>query len=500
MIRNCRIVQYIYIIVIALLWSGLIKAEQRLTIVICVDGLSSQAMSEMRGYWQQGGMRQMDEEAHGATISFNQLVYGGNETLATIMTGTTPDNHGVSADFYFDRKARKVQSMFLDNSQRGIGTSTRYSAKCLLSPTITDEFVMMHTDRSKVYAVGISPTTTIVMAGHAANACAWLDEQTLSWVTTGYYSEGLPTAAYEYNKTGRIAEFSSQVWTPRMDIDMYMHPTDEEKKKKGFEYNQQKNLIHTPAANTMVIELALALQEKEGLGTNQFADMLLLQLNVSSPKAVSDNIQSAEQEDMYLRLNQDLGWMMEQLDKRIGKDNYRIILFGRPIFGNGTSAYERANIKINYFNTERASALINTYLMAMYGHERWIDGGYGNSIYLNRTLIEQKKINISQIAEQVSSFILEFEGTKTAISFKNLSLLPEGGEEEKLRHTLNKHTAGDVVFVLEPLWLIGENESKRLDNVPENNPTVPFMLWTTQRTVMPERQLRATDVKEIILK
>lgn len=488
---------YIFITIIALSFGVNLKAEQKLNIVICVDGLSSQAMDQMRQYWPQGGLRQLDEEAHESTITFDQLVYGGDETLATILTGTTPDNNGYTSDYIFNRKSRKVEHILIDDSQKGIGTDAHLSPKALLSPTIADEFIMSHTNRSKVFAVGINPTTTILLAGHAANACTWLNTKTMHWASTGYYSGGLPSAADEMNVSGRIGELTSQTWTPRMDIDMYMCPTDNEK-KKSFSYNQQDYLRQSPVANTLVIEMALALQQKEGLGTNQFADMLLLELNVNSPKAISDHIQSAEQEDMYLRLNQDLGWMMEQLDKRIGKDNYRIILFGKPLLGSGSNAFERVNMPTNYFNTERASALINTYLMAMYGHERWIDGGYANSIYLNRTLIEQKKMNISNIEQQVSSFLLEFEGPKTAISFKNLQLLPNGGEEEKLRRSLNKHTAGDVVFVLEPLWLIGENASKRIDNVPDNNPTVPLMVWTTERTTMPEREIKATDVKRIV--
>ena len=52
--------------------------------------------------------------------------------------------------------------------------------------------------------------------------------------------------------------------------------------------------------------------------------MLMLHLNTLSPAAESDYIASAEHEDMYLWLNQDLGYLMEQLDKRIGRTNYQI--------------------------------------------------------------------------------------------------------------------------------------------------------------------------------
>lgn len=485
--------------ILTLMTATTISAEPRLTVVICVDGLNKQALTEMRGYWQQGGLRTLDEEAHESTLSFPQLVYGGSETLATIVSGTTPDNHGITADNYFDRKERKVKNIFTDETEKGIGTHRHLSPKALLSPTITDLFRMSHTDRSKVYAIGIHPENTLLLAGHAANACAWLEEKDLCWATTGYYSEGLPATADEMNIKGRIAELVSQTWTPRMDAATYMHPTTAEK-KKGFNYNQKDVLRQSPAANTLVIELALELQKKAVLGTDSQADMLLLELTVNSPKAQSDLLETAEQEDMYIRLNQDLGWLMEQLTKRIGKDHYRLLLFGKPELGCGNNALAKANLQTHFFNTERAAALCNTYLMAIYGHERWVDGGYGNCIYLNKTLIEQKKIRLSDIQRQVAGFLLEFEGTKSAFATTDLMLVPNGGEEEKLRLSLNKHTAGDIVFCLQPLWLIGEENKSVVDQVADANPMSPLMLWTTELNGIPEKTLSATEVKDILLK
>ena len=66
------------------------------------------------------------------------------------------------------------------------------------------------------------------------------------------------------------------------------------------------DILHTPTANTLVIELALDMQKTEKLGEDITPDIMLLQLTTISPKANSDIIESAEQEDMYLGINQDL--------------------------------------------------------------------------------------------------------------------------------------------------------------------------------------------------
>ncbi len=477
------------------------QQQPRLTVVICVNGLNETALDDLRNFLPMGGLRTIDEEAHETTISFPQLVYGGSETLATVCTGTTPSTHGVATNQYFDRNTRQAHSIFTDKNAQGIGTNTTLSPIALLAPTFTDEFRILNPDEnSKIYAIGITPENTLLLAGHAANACTWIDPQTLHWVTTSYYPQGLPTAADQMNVNGQLTNLALVPWESSMDINMYIYPSEQEKKKKGFDYNLQDVFTHSPAANHAVIELALSLQQKEQLGKDPQADLLAIELNVTSPAATSDLLRSAEQEDIYLQLNQDLGFLFEQLTKRIGKENFRIVLFGKPVHGQGINAFESANLTTNYFDIDRAAALINTYLMALYGHERWIDGGYLQSIYLNRTLIEKKRLSITSIQQQVSDFLLEFAGTQEAFPITHVPLLHGNEEKERLQATCNKQCFGDVVFTLQPLWLVGKSEQQRQDNIIESNPTSPLFLWTTERINIDTDKLSATEVKDIILK
>ncbi len=480
-----------------LAFSPAVYAQQgpRLTVVVCVNGLNETALQSVRNFLPAGGLRTIDEEAHESSLSFPQLVYGGSETLATLCTGVTPSTHGVAADTYFDRSSRMAASTFLDAQASGIGTQLTVSPAALLSPTFSDEFRMLHpSDNSKIYAVGITPENTLLLAGHAANACTWIESTTLRWCTTSYYAEGLPSAADKMNMLGQLPTLALTPWESKMDMNMYIQPSARERKKKGFEYDVNKVFTQSPAANKAVIELALALQEDKQLGKDIHGDLLSIELNVVSPMATSDLLRSAEQEDMYLGLNQDLGFLMEQLTKRVGKDNLRIVLFGKPAWGQGAEVFERANLHVNYFNIDRAAALINTYLMALYGHERWIDGGYMQSIYLNRTLIEQKRMSLTDLQQQVSNFLLEFEGTQQAFP------VHQTPQATDLAQTVNKHCFGDVIFTLQPLWLLGESSEKRQDKIVEEHPTSPLFIWTTERMSVPADKLSATAVKELILR
>ena len=232
-------------------------AAPRLTVVAVVDGLTTENLALLRPYWQQGGLRTLSEEAFQTSIAFPQLVFGGNETTATLVTGCTPDRHGYTMDTYFSRRDRRTHAMLTDEQVHGIGTNLHLSPRALLARTVTDRMRILY-PAAKIYAVGIQPETTVLLAGHAANACCWIDPASRQWVATAAYTEGLPTAAYDYNNGGRFEILAAHQWTPRMDIPMYNKPTEQER-KKAFSYTVANVLTKSPEANTLVMELALAL-------------------------------------------------------------------------------------------------------------------------------------------------------------------------------------------------------------------------------------------------
>ncbi len=482
---------YLYSTLILSLLAVCSFAAPHLTVVAVVDGLTTENLAMLRPYWQQGGLRTLSEEAYQTTVAFPQLVYGGNETTATLVTGETPDRHGYTMDTYFSRRDRRIHAMLTDEEVHGIGTSIHIGPKALLARTITDRMRILY-PAAKIYAVGIQPETTVLLAGHAANACCWIDAASHKWVATAAYTEGLPTAAYDYNNGGRFDILAAHQWTPRMDIPMYNHPTEQER-KKSFSYAVKDILTKSPEANTLVIELALALQKDQKLGTDATPDLLMLQFNTLSPLAQSDAIESAEQEDMYLRLNQDLGYLMEQLDKRVGRTNYQILVVGRPVLGTSAQTLSDLHMPVQQFNVDRAAALTGTYLMALYGHERWVDGSYGQSLYLNRTLIEQKRLSLETIQRQVANFLMDFEGIQIAMPGHEAMLHPLLGATLCKRHT------GDVVFVLQPGWQLMQDERHAIDRVIDDKPKVPLMLWSGTLRPMPMNQLDATSIVQLIL-
>lgn len=490
----CKARLYYSLIACLLLFGAMsLEATPRLTVVIVADGLNRRSLELMQPYWPQGGLRTLSEEGSSSDIVFPHWVYGGNESMATVLTGALPSEHGWTMDTWFSRSDRMVHLFLEDMQEQGIGSYGQWSPRMILCPTVADRWRMLYGEKARIYAVGIHPQTTVLLAGHSADACCWMDGRHNAWVSTSFYGGGLPAAADAMNMSGRFAEVAGREWMPRMAVSMYNLPTDNEL-KHGFRYTGTDFLYSSPNADALVVELALSLQEEERMGTDNVPDILMLEMTVSSPVAVSDNIGSAEQEDMYLWFNQHLGYLMEQLDHRIGRQNYQVMLVGRPLSGTDAVAMERAGMPCRAFNVDHAAALTSAYLMAVYGHERWVDGGYGQSIFLNRPLLEQKGMSLETVQRQVANFLMEFEGVQLACP-QHEAFLNDG-----MASSVNKRFAGDVVFTLQPGWKLTYNDKQLLDNVVEMQPTAPLLYWSADDQSPLDDILPATDILKLLLR
>ena len=60
----------------------------------------------------------------------------------------------------------------------------------------------------------------------------------------------------------------------------------------------------------------------------------------------------------------------------------------------------------------RASALLNMYLVAVYGHGNFVEACYGTHFYLNHRLIEEKQLNLANVLDRTQDFLLQLSGVK----------------------------------------------------------------------------------------
>ena len=477
-----------------LAWSLVSVAAPRLTVVIAVDGLHADAMERLRPYWQAGGLSTLQEEAQQTSLLFPFDVQGGEETLATLLTGEIPARHGLWYPYMFMREDRRLHSFYEDTEADGIGIEEHLSLHNLSVPTLTDLFRLRHGQYAKLYAIGQQAPVTLLLAGHTADACCWQDPVTHQWVTTSYYPKGLPSAADEENISGRIEENCRTTWQIRMQPSSYLSPTEQER-HRGFAYSVCDVLHNSPKVNSLTVDMVLRIVEQEHLGTDNMPDLLLMELTTQSPRAVTDRLESAEQEEMYTTLNEYLGFFLEQLQHRIGGENLQVFVFGIPRKGQSEATRTKIGLPVKPFNVDQAAALTSVYLMALYGHERWIDGIYGQSVFLNRPLIEQKGLDIQVVQRKVADFLMDFEGVQYAYP-RNEALLIDA-----ITNQFAKPYIGDVVFGLRPAWQLYEDEQTPMDYVTDTHVSTPLYWWRPNGNTLPTlpAAMQAQDLLPIII-
>ncbi len=460
----------------------------RLVVGIKIDGLQQSHLNKLENYLSSNGLKRfISEGAVVENMRHNILSAGSAADVATMFSGTVPYYHGVSGNDYFDRSLREIVSILRDENQVGIGTKQKLSAHNLLTSTLVDELVMV-SPQSKTYSIAIQPEDAIMMGGHTADYVCWIDPSQLKWVTTAYYTKGLTRWADEMNASGKFQEIASKSWRPNISMSNYLNPSASGSRTAEFQYNPLERkkansaetiLCNTPAANNLVSELAQTVFNREGLGEDKFTDMLLLQFTVKTPKETTSALQTAEKEDMYFRLDKEIQNLISYITSKTGTENVLFYLVGSP--GDLHSPLELGSNKIpaGYFNADRSIALINTYLMALYGQEKWMEGYYGKNLFLNRRRIEEKKLNFQEIQNRVAEFLLEFEGIQAAFPVNQIINYNGNDADErlKLRNSYHKKTSGDIVITLLPGWVEVNDKNQVVGEANTPVTYVPFYLY-----------------------
>lgn len=454
----------------------------RLVVGIMVDGLQQKHIDLLWNYFDPSGFKKIvGQGANCRNVSYNIVSAGNASDIATVMTGSTPYYNGIVGNNYFSRSEDNIQSIIQDDNQIGIGTKQTLSAHNLLASTISDEIMLAHPGKSKSYAVALGAEEAIMLGGHTAKSVAWMDDVNFKWITTGYYSDGLSRWADEMNVNGVFQNYIARNWGPLFNINTYLSKPNREDRRWGFYYepttkkskNSQATILKTtPSANGLVAELGLKILEQEQLGIDNSPDILLLQFTVRTPFEKTTSLQSAEKEDIYLRLDKEIQTILQKIDVKVGLDRTLVFMFGNQTQVHSPKELGENKIPAGYFNADRSLALLSTYLMAVYGQEKWISGYYGKNIFLNKEKIHEKKLNFSDFQKTVAEFMLEFEGIQAAFPASQvMSMVGNSSSESRLRNSTNKNCIGDIIITLLPGWIEVDNKG---NSVGESNAIVSY--------------------------
>ncbi len=461
---------------------------------------------------------------------FKKLVLGGavcrnasadymytqtNPGLATIATGTNPCTHGIIADEWYDRIKAKVIGSVTDESETtisGLDKDIQCSPRKILSTTIGDELKTAN-KLSKVVSISLKSSSSVLLGGHNADAAYWMDETTGEFTTSSYYRTELPTWVKEFNNRKFNDIYLAKTWNTLLPIETY---TESLPDRNDYEiginyrtmfpyqlsllsdrYRKYKILKTTPMGNSYMKDFAINTIVGENLGKDQYTDLLMLSFSATDAIGLKYGPRSIEIEDTYIRLDKDIEFFLQFIEKELGKQN--VLVFLTSTNGTAENPKHMIDTKQNagQFKQAKAEQLLKTYLNAVYGANDWVSYYNKQVFYLNQTLIEDNKIALNEIQEKSVNFLVKLTGVTQVLSASALQNTNfSDGMPRKFWNNYNQKRSGDIFMCLEPGWIEQTTNETTSHNSPYSYDTHIPLIWYGWKTehVSITRPISLTDI------
>ncbi|MCQ2344542.1 MAG: alkaline phosphatase family protein [Paludibacteraceae bacterium] len=469
------------IIIFALLSAATtLSAQQpRLAVVISIDGLKPYDIETYRSSIESNGFSRLTSEAAAyiPNARCNWNTASRATFYASLMTGATPNLHGIVDSHFFSMVDNGVISCIDDPRFDGINTRLEASPRMLQANTITDQLKSFF-PTSRIYSIARNAESAIMMGGHLADAVVWIDDEKGEWATSKYYEKGLPIWALQQNTTNGIKTVIGKPWQPLENITTYHYAPRTKNTwdlpRPIFQESEKiSEILNSPFVNDQITQLAIRALKDDQLGTDESPDMLMIEYSLHTP--FSEGTRCAEYEDAIMRLDANLVSLLNALDIAVGLNNTVIILTATPQIDH-TAIYSDRRLPHPQFHNERSLALLNSYLMALYGQGSWVTAYHNRQIFLNHQLIDNQSIPLHEIQNKTAEFMAEFQTVLTATPAHTLAMPTSANSFDIISRQANshyKHRSGDVVLTLIP----GANDLDNDESVTFNPLFVPLLIY-----------------------
>lgn len=502
----------------------------KLVVGLVVDQMRWDYLYKFYDRYSEDGFKRMLNEGFTAENTF--IPYVPTFTgigHSTIYTGSVPAIHGIAGNNFYIRETQTTMYCAQDDSVTGIGLDAnskagKMSPRNLLTSTITDELKLSTDFKSKVIGISLKDRGAILPVGHFADAAYWMVDG--DWISSSFYMDELPKYIKDFNKKDLATNYLKNGWDTMYPIETYFNYLSDDNPYEGsyiqgekvnfpikmseiLKKNGKDVVKSTPFGNTITLDLAKEIMEKENMGSNPANVPDFLAISLSSTDYVGHQfaINSAKIEDTYLRLDKDLADFFNYLDQKLGKDNYLVFLSSdhgaahNPQFildqkGNG-----------GYLLTKDMSEAIDNKLKAEFGVSNLVYSTRNYQVHLDHKLIEKNNLD----AEKIKASLIPFLKNQKGISFvADMEKLAQSSIPEKIKtmaiNGYNYKRSGDIQIILDPQWYDGYGHTTGTThgswNPYDSHIPLVFMGWGIKpgRTVAPTYMSDIAPTLSVLLK
>ena len=474
--RHSTMKKIVFAVVAMLMTAATATPQDKVPVIVGIvvqqmryDAIARYASS----FGSNGFLRIIDQGTYCTNAYYDYMLTEPAPAYATIYTGGNPSNHGIISNDWYDRLSRKTISAVNDSKYNTIGAdnqSGNASPLNLLGTTFGDELKLSNFKQSKVVSVSWNDYGAVLPAGRLADGAYWFDEKTGKMVSSSYYTGDLPQWVQEFNNRNLAGSYVQRSWftiknaseyrASLPDNSVYEHGIEG---RSTFPYNlkeltQGKDnglqvLKYTPWADDLICEFATKAIEKEDLGGDEFTDLLMI--NFAAPGYISAvfGIRSMELQDAYIRLDYSIATILATLDIKLGKGNYVVFFTADRGSSDSPLFLTDMGMPARQINVQNTMILLEAYLRALYGDEKWVEKYSNHQVYLNRLAVERYKVPLDQIQNMAAEFLVQIDGIDHAMPSNILTTSrPNDGIWRQAANSFCRNRSGDIIINLSPGW------------------------------------------------
>lgn len=389
---------------------------------------------------------------------------------STIYSGSVPAISGITGNFWWDRNLGRSVYCTEDKTVNTVGSNTalgKMSPRNMFVTTICDELRMATNFRSKVIGIAIKDRGGILPAGHSANAAYWYDNIVGNWITSSFYMNDLPQWVTEFNNQKWVDKYYQQGWDLLLPASSYVQSTTDQKTYEskmfgtGFPYDLKAfvgkdygKISTTPMGNSLTLEFAKAAINAEQLGDDAITDFLAV--SFSSPDYIGHSFgpNSMEEEDCFLRLDRDLGNLMDYLDKKVGKNQYTLFLSADHGVVNTPEFLAENKIPGGRLFMNDVTRKLNKELNDKYKIPAIIIYDDNYQITLNHHALDSAGINRKEIIGKVITYLAKDSAIATVFPMDEMNTVPLPATIRKmLNNSYYAPRSGDIQVILKPNYI-----------------------------------------------
>lgn len=373
--------------------------------LVVVDQLPSWAFERARPLFTGGFARLLDEGAYvpAATLPYaNPFTAPGH---ATIGTGAAANVHGVLGNSWYRRADGKDRPAEYDLDAMPfavgpaiggeLGPNDSASGKALRVDGIADELRRAH-PAAKSIAIALKARAASFMIGRRPDLAVWYEAAAGGMTTSRAYADEAPRWLVELARAHPVSRWFRETWSAR-DPALLARVTGIADDAAGegsvhglgttFPHDLGKSdapeqaIVHTPFADEMVLDAALAALDALPLGQDDVPDLLAIGFNARDYAGHLWGPDSWEALDLTLRLDAVLGRLFGELDRRFGRDGWAIVLTSDH---GATPVVDRAKPGNYRVPQTQIAEVADAAIAGKLGKGAWVASVTSSNIYLSR--------------------------------------------------------------------------------------------------------------------